>query len=116
MSFPHKNRGLRTAIMSPEERIAALEAECASREDTYPLRWESKTGRSGYSAACTNEWAPGICEKPRIKCADCSNKAFLAVSDDVVYQHLSGRRTLGVYPMRGGPIPISGRSSQASSA
>jgi len=41
----------------------------------------------------------GVCEKPRIKCADCPNRAFLAVSDDAVYEHLSGRRVLGVYPI-----------------
>lgn len=81
------------------EKVALFRSLFRGREDTYPLRWESKTGRSGYSPACANEWAPSICEKPRIKCADCSNKAFLAVSDDAVYQHLSGRRTLGVYPI-----------------
>lgn len=81
------------------EKVALFRSLFRGREDTYPLRWESKTGRSGYSPACANEWVAGICEKPRIKCADCSNKAFLAVSDDVVYEHLSGRRTLGVYPI-----------------
>lgn len=81
------------------EKVELFRSLFRGREDTYPLRWESKTGRSGYSPACANEWAPGICEKPRIKCADCSNKAFLAVSDEVVYEHLSGRRTLGVYPI-----------------
>lgn len=81
------------------EKVALFRSLFRGRADIYPLRWESKAGRSGYSPACANEWAPGICEKPRIKCADCPNKAFLAVSDDVVYDHLSGRRTLGVYPI-----------------
>ncbi|MGH7948034.1 MAG: TOTE conflict system archaeo-eukaryotic primase domain-containing protein, partial [Candidatus Binataceae bacterium] len=81
------------------EKIALFRSLFRGREDIYPLRWESKTGRSGYSPACANEWIPGICEKPRIKCSDCSNKAFLAISDDTVYEHLSGRRTLGVYPI-----------------
>ena len=69
------------------------------REDIYPVRWESKNGRSGYSPASNNEWVPGVCEKPRIKCTDCPNHAFPTVSDDAVYEHLSGRRTLGVYPV-----------------
>ena len=38
------------------------------RADVFPLRWEnSKTGRSGYSPACANEWRRGICDKPRSK-------------------------------------------------
>ncbi len=81
------------------DKVALFRSLFRGREDVYPVRWESKAGRSGYSPACGNEWLPGICEKPRIKCADCPNRAFLGVSDDAVYEHLSGRRTLGVYPI-----------------
>jgi len=78
------------------EKIALFRSLFRGREDTHPLRWESKAGRCGYSPACANEWVSGICEKPRIKCIDCPNKAFLSISDEVVHDHLSGRRTLGV--------------------
>lgn len=81
------------------EKVALFRSLFRGRDDIYPLRWESKAGRSGYSPACANEWVSGVCEKPRIKCSECPNKAFLAVSDDAVYEHLSGRRTLGVYPI-----------------
>ena len=36
-----------------------------------------KKGKAGYTPACGNEWVRGICEKPRIKCADCPNRRFL---------------------------------------
>jgi superfamily II DNA or RNA helicase/very-short-patch-repair endonuclease len=72
----------------------------------YPRRFESrKTGRSGYAPACANEWIRGICEKPRIKCAECPNRRFLAVTNEVIAWHLSGRDSqghdfvIGVYPM-----------------
>jgi superfamily II DNA or RNA helicase len=81
------------------EKVALFRSLFRGRKDIYPLRWESKAGRSGYAPACTNEWVAGVCEKPQIKCSECPNKAFLAVSDDSVYEHLSGRRTLGVYPI-----------------
>ena len=81
------------------DKIALFRSLFRGRDDVYPIRWESKVGRSGYSPACNNEWVPGICEKPRIKCTDCLNQAFRAVSDDAVYDHLSGRRTLGIYPL-----------------
>src|ERR1700687_259870 len=81
------------------DKVALFRSLFRGREDIYPVGWQSKTGRTGYSPACGNEWRPGICEKPRIKCADCPNRAFLAVSDEAIYEHLSGRRVLGVYPI-----------------
>lgn len=51
------------------EKVALFRTLFRGREDIYPLRWESKAGRSGYSPACANEWVSGICEKPRIKCS-----------------------------------------------
>ncbi len=70
------------------------------RDDVWALRWESKnSGKSGYSPACANEWQPGICGKPRIKCSDCSHRQLIPVSDPVIYRHLAGEHTIGVYPL-----------------
>src|SRR5499427_5558981 len=61
------------------------------RTDVYPVRFESrKTGKSGYSPACANEWVRGVCEKPRIKCSDCPSRCFLMVTDDAIRCHLLG--------------------------
>jgi superfamily II DNA or RNA helicase/very-short-patch-repair endonuclease len=91
---------------SPEAKIALFRSLFRGRDDVYPRRFESrKTGRGGYAPACGNEWVRGICEKPRIKCADCPNRSFLPVSDQVIRQHLSGQDesgrgfTMGVYPL-----------------
>jgi hypothetical protein len=66
----------------------------------YPVRWESKTsGKSGYAPACANEWRAEVCEKPRIKCGDCSNRLLVPLSDAVIYDHLAGKQTVGVYPL-----------------
>src|ERR1051325_7819920 len=76
------------------------------REDVYPRRFEGrKTGKSGYAPACSHEWVRGICEKPRIKCAECRHRRFLPVTDDVIRWHLSGEDeqrqpfVAGVYPL-----------------
>ncbi|MFU8833409.1 MAG: TOTE conflict system archaeo-eukaryotic primase domain-containing protein, partial [Wenzhouxiangella sp.] len=69
------------------------------REDVYPQRWESAKGTSGYSPACGNEWKPGICHKPRVKCGDCNQRQLLPVTDQVIYDHLAGKQTIGVYPL-----------------
>ncbi len=70
------------------------------RTDVYPVRWTSqKSGKSGYSPACANEWRPGVCAKPRVKCAECNNRSLLPVTDETIYNHLSGKITIGVYPL-----------------
>ena len=77
---------------SSEAKIALFRSLFRGREDVYPRRFESrKTGKSGYAPACANEWVRGICEKPRIKCAECPHRRFLPVTDDVIRWHLSGR-------------------------
>lgn len=69
------------------------------RDDVYPLRWESGGGKSGYSPACANEWDRLLCGKPRVKCANCENRQFIPVSAGVLHGHLSGKYTIGVYPI-----------------
>ena len=102
----HQTRSLVDQLSSPEAKIALFRSLFRGREDVYPRRFESrKTGKSGYAPACANEWVRGICEKPRIKCAECPNRRFLPVTDDVIRWHLSGyddagqRFVAGVYPM-----------------
>ena len=81
---------------SSQAKIALFRSLFRGREDVYPRRFESrKTGKSGYAPACANEWVRGICEKPRIKCAECPNRRFLPVTDDVIRWHLSGRDDAG---------------------
>ena len=70
------------------------------RPDVYAVRWESKaSGKSGYAPACANEWRAGICEKPRIKCVDCNNRLLIPLTDTVIYAHLAGDHTVGIYPL-----------------
>jgi superfamily II DNA or RNA helicase/very-short-patch-repair endonuclease len=93
-------------LSPPDAKIALFRSLFRGREDVYPRRFESrKTGKAGYQPACGNEWAPGICEKPRIKCAVCPHQHFLPVTDQVIRWHLSGVDdsgrdfVMGVYPL-----------------
>ena len=85
--------------MEPAEKVALFRRLFRGRTDVYPLRWESAKGRSGYSPACGNEWRPGICRKPKVKCGDCDQRLLLPVTDQVIYDHLAGKHTVGVYPL-----------------
>ncbi len=91
---------------SAAEKIALFRSLFRGRQEVWPLRFESaKTGRSGYSPVCGNEWVRGLCEKPRIKCSDCPHQKWLLVTDEVIRRHLSGVDAkgrpfvAGVYPM-----------------
>jgi superfamily II DNA or RNA helicase len=99
-----------TPAMSNADKIVLFRSLFRGREEIFPRRWENtKTGKSGYSPACANEWVRGICEKPRIKCMECPNQAFIPVSDDIIRGHLQGRDSAnlkrtdsfvaGVYPL-----------------
>lgn len=95
-----------TQVSPAKAKIHLFRSLFRGRQDVYPRRFESrKTGRAGYTPACGNEWVRGICEKPRIKCADCPNRRFLPVTDEVVRWHLSGQDrqgrdfVMGIYPM-----------------
>jgi len=81
------------------DKITLFRRLFRGREDVYPRRWESAKGTSGYSPVCGNEWKPGICGKPKVKCGDCSGRLLLPVTDQVFYDHLAGKHTIGVYPL-----------------
>ncbi|MBK6596081.1 MAG: DEAD/DEAH box helicase family protein [Burkholderiales bacterium] len=88
------------ASLFTAEKVALFRRLFRGRTDVYPVRWDSKTsGKSGYAPACANEWRIGICEKPRIKCGDCSQRLLVPLSDAVIYDHLIGEHTVGVYPL-----------------
>ena len=100
------NWGSLNQTSSSEAKIALFRSLFRGREDVYPRRFESwKTGRSGYAPACANEWVRGICEKPRIKCAECPHRRFLPLTDEIIRWHLSGHDgegqpfVAGVYPL-----------------
>ncbi|HEX5241682.1 MAG TPA: DEAD/DEAH box helicase family protein, partial [Tepidisphaeraceae bacterium] len=91
---------------STQAKIALFRSLFRGRDDVYARRFENrKTGRGGYAPACANEWVPGVCEKPRIKCAQCPQRRFYTVTDDVIRCHLCGQDqsgrafVAGIYPM-----------------
>ncbi|MDP1574652.1 MAG: DEAD/DEAH box helicase family protein [Coxiellaceae bacterium] len=92
--------------LSSTDKIALFRSFFKGRDDVYPRRFENyRTKKSGYAPACGNEWVPGVCAKPKIKCFDCPNRRFLAITDEVIRWHLPGVDdrgrdfVMGIYPM-----------------
>jgi len=82
-----------------DEKIRLFSSLFRGRDDVYSVRWQSKAGKAGYSPACANEWRLGVCDKPRVKCADCKHRALIPVTSQTVFDHLAGRHTIGMYPL-----------------
>lgn len=74
---------------SNHDKINLFRILFKGREDVYPALWMNQTtGKKGYSPACENPWAGK--GKP---------KNYLPLTDQVVQEHLSGKKTIGVYPL-----------------
>ncbi len=66
------------------------------RRDVVPKFWESsKTGKSGYSPLCRNEWKV-VCNKP---CRGCTSTDYIQLSDQLILDHFRGNHILGIYPL-----------------
>ncbi|WP_207064076.1 DEAD/DEAH box helicase family protein [Motiliproteus sp. SC1-56] len=90
------------SLMTTEQKLALFQRLFHGRRDVHAQRWENKSGKSGYSVACANEWRPGICRKPKVKCGDCSHRNYKPLDTEALHNHLTGRETLGVYPLLNG--------------
>lgn len=100
-----------TNASSAMEKVALFRRLFGGRTDVFPARWDNqKSGKSGYAPACSNEWIKGVCGKPQVKCGECPNQAFIAVTSEVIEGHLRGEDRVrpnrwntgfvaGVYPL-----------------
>ena len=87
--------------VTPNEKILLFLRLFRCRADVFPKRWENpKSAKQGYSPACANEWIKPICQKPKIRCAECTHQKFLPLNEEVVANHLKTSDTVGTYAIR----------------
>jgi superfamily II DNA or RNA helicase len=88
-------------LTTPEERISLFMRLFRCRDDVFPKMWENQNkGTRGYSPACSTEWVRGLCDKPRIRCSDCQNRALTPFDESVIRNHIEGSVTVGTYTIR----------------
>jgi hypothetical protein len=66
--------------LSPYEKVLLFKSLFKGRTDVYAVRWESKNSKSGYAPAY-------------------GNRKYTRLSEQVIYDHLSGKHTVGIYPL-----------------
>jgi superfamily II DNA or RNA helicase len=86
-------------LMYNREHIALFKSLFRGRHDVYAVRWE-KDGKSGYMPAYKVDWS----DYNKHKAAggtfkDYTKKEFLLYNDEAIINHLSGKETIGIYPL-----------------
>lgn len=77
---------------TPQQKIELFKSLFCGRADVYAKRYyNTKTGKSGYVPACSNEWVNFVCDKKKYTCSKCPNHSFIEMNDRVIYNHLKGR-------------------------
>jgi superfamily II DNA or RNA helicase len=89
----------------PDEKIKLFMSLFCGRTDVYAKRCYSKNFDSSYYIpACKSDWIKGICERPKVKCKNCSKRELLPLTEVVINSHLrnkdkNGNGIVGVYPL-----------------
>ena len=70
------------------------------REDVYSKRVVKKNGDVGYFTQCKNFWKDGCYRKTgsSIKCQNCKLREYRPVTEQQIFNHLTGREVIGIYP------------------
>lgn len=95
-----------TTESSNADKLALFRSLFRGRENIYAHGYTQKDGSIGYSPACANE-RTGRCPRwtktnPRLKCADCSNRTLIPLSNQALTNHFIGksnefRDVIGLY-------------------
>jgi len=89
-----------TTARSIGQQIVLFRSLFRGRDDVYARRWQSADGRSGYMPASLKDWNAINRSRPEDrKKVDQATRTLLPLDDAVIESHLSGRETIGVYPL-----------------
>lgn len=91
-----------------KEFVRYFRALFYGRQDVFALRWENeKTGASGYTPKCVNEWRRGICTKGQCKnaCRNCPHQEYQPLTDNMIEQYF---KTFGKHAVVLGDFPYAG--------
>src|SRR5580700_64646 len=81
-------------------KIALFRSLFRGREDVYAERWRTKDGTWAYRPAGKKDWLAVLASRPEEhKKVDRRTRTLYAISDEVIRQHLTGKKTVGIYPL-----------------
>lgn len=84
-----------TTKSSTQDKIRLFQNLFRGRDDVYAVRWDGKSGKSGYSPACIRDARNFFVSKAEA----IKQRQLLPLTDQVIHDHLSGKLTAGIYPL-----------------
>jgi len=89
-----------SAPSSKEARVILFRSLFRGRQDAYALRWRMKDGTWGYRPADEKDWNAINASQPEDrKKVTRLTRTLLPLTDEVVRLHLTGKHTIGIYPL-----------------
>jgi len=83
-----------------QAKITLLRSLFRGREDVYAERWRTKDGTWAYRPAGQKNWSAVLASRPEDqKRVDRETRTLYPITDEVVRQHLTGKKTVGIYPL-----------------
>jgi superfamily II DNA or RNA helicase len=83
-----------------QAKIALFRSLFRGREDVYAERWRTKDGTWAYRPAGKKDWQAVLASRPEEhKKVDRQTRTLYAVTDEVIRQHLTGKKAIGIYPL-----------------
>lgn len=90
----------KSGVSTPEEKISLFRNLFRGREDVFAIRWEGKSGKSGYSPAGIMDWrAIRVARPEERKRVARKTRMLQPLTDDAIRNHLTGKHTVGIYPL-----------------
>jgi hypothetical protein len=81
-------------------KIALFRSLFRGREDVYAERWRGKGGTWVYRPACKKDWNAVLASRREDhKKVDRQTRTLYPINDEVIRQHLTGKKTVGIYPL-----------------
>ena len=81
-------------------KVALFRSLFRGREDVYAERWRMKDGTWAYRPAGKKDWQAVLASRPEDhKKVDRETRTLYAVTDEVIRQHLTGKKRIGIYPL-----------------
>src|SRR5579862_8788130 len=82
------------------EKVALFRSLFRGREDVHAERWRTKDGTWAYRPAGKRDWQAVLASRPEdYRKVDRETRTLYAVTDEVIRQHLTGKETIGIYPL-----------------
>lgn len=90
--MPEQLAGALTNNSPAASKLSLFRALFRGRDDVFAVRWTGKDGKAGYSPAALKDWS-------QLDAKGRPARTFLPLTDDDAVGHLTGRQTIGVYPL-----------------